>query len=335
MSTVTTNKTAEKFRKLADAMTAVIEEKRRPMTQAATHKRLGEYYSRLFDGDQLASAQRGLFALADAYDRGDVPAVLLSVKTKADVLDLMRLESERNSGYIKATDRYWLETPASVALQQLVAAAETPEDAADKADRERRQKIEAMTDKLRFAKIDGFFPTPRPIIDMMLKAADIQPTELVLEPSAGIGSIADAIRETVPGATVHCIERCPSLAAIITEKGHALIADDFMADDWFDSLSPNPARIGRYDKIVMNPPFENGQDGEHVQRAYGRLRVGGTLVAIVGAGLLYREDRKSQAFRQFANQAGCEYIPLPDGAFDTVDAFRRTGVKCALLVFKK
>lgn len=328
MSTVTTNKTAEKFRKLADAMTAVIDEKRRPMTQAATHKRLREYYSRLFDGDQLASAQRGLFALADAYDRGDVPAVLLDVKTKAEVLDLMRLESDRNGEYLRALDTYHLKTPAAVALQRLVAAAETPEDAEAKADRERRQKIEAMTDKLRFAKIDGFFPTPRPIIDLMLKAADIHADHSVLEPSAGIGSIADAICEQFPGVSslkMDLIELRPALCEILKAKGYPARCEDFL--EWNTHI--------RYDRVVMNPPFENGQDGEHVQHAFSLLKPGGILVAIVGAGLLYREDRKSQAFRSFFEDHGYDCIPLPDGAFDTVDAFRRTGVKCALLVFKK
>ena len=63
-----------KFRRLAEGMAEHIADKRRPMTQNPTHKRLREYHSRLFDADQLESVQKGLFALANAHDNGTLPS---------------------------------------------------------------------------------------------------------------------------------------------------------------------------------------------------------------------------------------------------------------------
>ena len=54
-------------------------------------------------------------------------------------------------------------------------------------------------------------------------------------------------------------------------QGFALVGDDF--------LSYAPTGV-RYDRIVMNPPFEKRQDTRHIDHALDLLAPGGRLVAI-------------------------------------------------------
>jgi 16S rRNA G1207 methylase RsmC len=120
--------------------------------------------------------------------------------------------------------------------------------------------------KLRGSKIPGFFPTPPDLIDKLLRHAQIQPGEEVLEPSAGKGDIADAIRARHPQAKLSLCEINGTLRKFLADKGYEGILHDFLKD-----VMPIPL----YNCIVMNPPFEAGQDIEHVLHAYAALRPGG------------------------------------------------------------
>lgn len=81
----------------------------------------------------------------------------------------------------------------------------------------------------------------------------------------------------------------------------------------------------------MNPPFENGQDGDHVQRAYELLAPDGRLAAIVGVGSLQRSDKKALAFQAFLDDTGARVSRLPDGSFKTSG----TGINCSMIRIQK
>lgn len=51
----------------------------------------------------------------------------------------------------------------------------------------------------------------------------------------------------------------------------------------------------------MNPPFERGQDVDHILHAYPMLAPKGILTAIVSAGVFHRKDNKARGFRSFSN----------------------------------
>lgn len=173
-------------------------------------------------------------------------------------------------------------------------------------------------------KIDGFFPTPRPAIDKMLAAADIQPGMSVLEPSAGKGDILDAVKEQHPDAKAIGIETNSDLRSLIGMKGHEVHDDT-------DFLQHN----GQYDRIVMNPPFEGRQDATHVQHAFKNLKPGGRLVAIMGAGVFGGSSKKDQEFRDWLDEHGGEVEDMPEGSFNGADAFRKTGVNTRMVVIDK
>jgi hypothetical protein len=89
-----------------------------------------------------------------------------------------------------------------------------------------------------------------------------------------------------------------------------------------------------YDRIVMNPPFERGQDMVHVRRAYeANLAPGGRLVAITSEGPFFRSDKQATEFRAWLESVGGQSERLPAGSFRGSDA--STDVATRLVVIDK
>jgi phospholipid N-methyltransferase len=168
-------------------------------------------------------------------------------------------------------------------------------------------------------KLDGFFPTPPSVIDKMLAAVDIQPGHEVLEPSAGKGDIVDQIKRAQPEANVKALEYNRTFGDVLGAKGHDVEFGDFMEHK------------GQYDRIVMNPPFENGADMQHVRHAYEQLKPGGKLVAIMAGG----GTAKRQEFDKWVQSIGGEVEELPAGSFAGNDAFRQTGVNTKMVTIER
>jgi len=180
--------------------------------------------------------------------------------------------------------------------------------------------IKAMERDLVGKKIDGYFPTPKPLAERLVDEADIKPGMRVLEPSAGKGSLVDAIKQAQPTADVTAIEPYSSLHDILKAKGHNPLREDFLEHK------------GQYDRIVMNPPFENGQDIDHVRHAYDQLAPGGKMVAIMGEGGFFRGDKKATDFRDWLDNKGVSE-KLPEGSFKTSD--NPTGVNTRMVTIDK
>src|SRR3546814_4046174 len=91
------------------------------------------------------------------------------------------------------------------------------------------------------------------------------------EPSAGTVVLATAARAS--GALVNGVEIQPC-------RAHELrVLHGFEAVRQADFLTLPPSPI--YDRIVMNPPFDRGRDCDHVRHAFGFLKPGGILVAVM------------------------------------------------------
>ncbi len=171
--------------------------------------------------------------------------------------------------------------------------------------------------------LPGFFPTPRSVIERMLELSELEPDQLVLEPSCGKGDIVQAIQELEPGARLRAIELNRTLADVLSAKALSVEFTDFLSHE------------GKYDRILMNPPFENGQEMDHVRHAYECLAPGGRLVSVMSEGPFFREDRKAQEFRTWFEQCGGESVVLPEDSFATAEAFRHTGVRTRLVVLER
>jgi phospholipid N-methyltransferase len=185
---------------------------------------------------------------------------------------------------------------------------------------EEESPIKKLERSLKGKLIEGYFPTPRPLVENMLYEADIDAGMSVLEPEAGKGDIAEVIREQQPEAQLSVIEYNTTLNNILQEKGFDVVGSDFLEHE------------GGYDRIIMNPPFERFQDVEHVRHAYDLLNPGGRLVAIMGASV--NNSRKTAVeFREWLDDKGGYITENPEGSFKSSD--RPTGVSTVTVVLDK
>ena len=141
----------------------------------------------------------------------------------------------------------------------------------------------------------------------------------VLEPEAGTGRIAKAIREA--GVEPVCVELAWSAFEFLKAQGYNVTQGDFM--EYETDI--------KFDAICMNPPFSNLQDIDHVRRAYSMLKQGRTLVAIMGEGAFSQVRNKAKFFRDWLKKAGGWSEQLPDGTFQESG----TGVNARIVVITK
>lgn len=312
---------ADKLDALAQGMDSAIEKAFAPR-ESNTPKRARIAAEARNDGFQLQRAKVAMLALAGLWRAGNVPAVLQSVTTKKAILNLTMEQIDYSGGYYDAgvltgnrkVLRDAKEDQQSAALWDIIAA-QGADDSEQRAAQELQDKIAA----LQFANIPGYFPTPQKLIDQMLDRAGIDGRERVLEPSAGSGAIADSLKTA--GCYVDCVEPWGSLRDILDAKGHNVIGRDIM----------DLERPAVYDAVIMNPPFEKGQDVQHVMQAMQFLKDGGVLVAIMSAGVNFRTDKAYANFRAFVDVNGGEIVDNP------ADSFKEsgTGVNTVMAVLTK
>lgn len=298
-----------KLGRMAEGMQTKIDNLRRDRL-SNTPKRQCEAMSARCEAANLERIQRALQALANGWDTGSIPHAYQHLKTKAALEPITRKIVNHPSYYVVCeSDKYQDESPFATEFRAWVAAATKGAHAGVDAERERAESIKRAEEQIRFNPIPGFFPTPPDLISFMLELANIRPGDIVLEPSAGKGDLADAAKAA--GASVDCWEINYQLTELCKLKGHNCMHGDFMAE----------VVVPEYDKILMNPPFEKGQDMLHVTRAYEWLKDGGTLVAIVSASVTMD---KGAAFRNWLDQVGGILTRNDDNAFK--GAFRSTSV---------
>ena len=204
------------------------------------------------------------------------------------------------------------------AIEELSTIILTPEQIKERELKEALKKVHSYS-------IPGFFPTPDEVIDKMIDYAQLEDGCTLLEPSAGIGSILDRIKENGYFTNCCAVERQHSLCEILELKGYHTTCADILDNE----LSKN----GQFERIVMNPPFENGQDVDHVRYCYNNfLKLNGKLVSVMSAGVKSNTKQKYVDFREWVNEKGGEIIDLGQ-AFK--NAFNSTGVSTILLVIDK
>lgn len=63
-------------------------------------------------------------------------------------------------------------------------------------------------------------------------------------------------------------------------------------------------KSAKYDRILMNPPFERLQDVDHVKKAYDHLKEGGRVIAIMGESAFFNSTKKAVEFRDWLEEVG-------------------------------
>jgi hypothetical protein len=120
------------------------------------------------------------------------------------------------------------------------------------------------------ARSHQFYPTPELVAAAAVQLARVEPGNSVLEPSAGLGALA----ELLPVGT-QCVEVSELHCAVLRERGFDVERADFLR--WASSCTR------RFDRVVMNPPFSEGRWLSHLQAAAALLAPGGRCVAILPA----------------------------------------------------
>ena len=239
---------------------------------------------------------------------------LKGVITKAEV-DAARaegrlIESETKQGF-------YLTDPTPTRTTEAEAA---PAPEPTRATTDTRAKIEEMQSALKAGvqviAAPQLFPTPPALAERMVEEADILPGHCVLEPSAGTGAILAALPNVRPFGSVTAVEINATLAASLEQVADETICGDFLEQN---------GNLGTFDRILMNPPFQNGADIKHIQHAMKMLKPGGRLVAICANG-----PRQQTTLKPLAENSGGWYEDLPAGTF----ASQGTNVNTALLLIE-
>lgn len=118
-----------------------------------------------------------------------------------------------------------------------------------------------------------FYPTTEQLSETMVRM--LWPTrswQTFLEPSAGQGGLALHLKDR----DITCVEISDLNCEVLKSKGlKKVICQDFMT---------YPVS-NKFDSIIMNPPFADGQAVAHVKKAFKHLNPGGTLVACLPSSL--------------------------------------------------
>lgn len=165
------------------------------------------------------------------------------------------------------------------------------------------------------------FPTPPELAKRMVDAAELADHDRIGEFSAGTGRIVEAIRNAGKSCMIVAVESVRELAEGLVRRfpneGQEIpqevevINADFMT----------PLALGTFDRIIINPPFSNGQDIAHIKRSLSMLRPAGRLVAICANG-----PRQQAQLGPIVQERGGTWEDLPAGTF------AGTNVRAALLV---
>lgn len=137
-----------------------------------------------------------------------------------------------------------------------------------------------------------YYPTPTELVEHMISCAELTQDDVVLEPSAGQGSIAKLIKGV---KKLYLVEPDEHNCKKLRDSGFEPINSTF--EDFCAYQEHEPIT-----KIIMNPPFSEFRDCKHVMMAYDLLTEGGILIAIISENNLFYDSTESVEFRQFLKE---------------------------------
>lgn len=167
----------------------------------------------------------------------------------------------------------------------------------------------------------NLFQTPAPIATRMAQMIAGEEAGRILEPSAGLGRIYRALRETLlmPARIImveQSAECCAELRKTTTgNEGDRVFESDFLSISAFELG-------GEFDAVCMNPPFKMGTDIRHILHAFEMLAPGGLLVS-----LCYNGSRQNAKLKPMCDS----WELLPEGSFKA----EGTSAEVALLTMRK
>lgn len=196
----------------------------------------------------------------------------------AKVISKAEVDSARESGrFVETPDKtgFYIADATPAKAEQMIA---VPVGVASETEKAVDDMRTTLKTGVQIVVAPQLFPTPPDLAERMIEAAEITSEHSVLEPSAGTGALV-----------VLALPLCGKLNAV---EMNSKLSDDlgrrFDLDPRFRVVCADfleyAERLGTYDRIVMNPPFVNGIDIKHIERARTLLAPGGRLVALCANG---------------------------------------------------
>ena len=158
-----------------------------------------------------------------------------------------------------------------------------------------------------------FFATPAHLADELVKLADLQEKDTVLEPSAGQGAIIDAVLKTQHKGEIFICENMPTNCIILNKK-----YGDTQNVYFLRPLNGDFLKLGAtspFTKIIANPPFSKNQDIEHITKMYSDLASGGRIVAMASKHWQNSSNQKESNFRLWLQNVNARIIEVDAGEF--------------------
>lgn len=281
------NRSAFKCLNAADQLQKHVDAKHRSannmLTKMPTRKRLADAEGFRREAIRLEKIQTLLRLLGEMHAKGTISPELASITSRSAVENSLRTSS------------------ALAALYESITGEERKSD-----------RVLRLTREAALMRIPGYFPTPEPLARQLIEVACIEPGHTILEPSAGTGSLIDAALSLHSDVRVSFCELNCFLLDILRAKYEGLAEVHFAGRD---CLELDSGELTLFDMIIMNPPFERGQDAEHVLHTFNLLKPGGILAAIVSAGLFVRSGQKTLRFRQLLESTKAVVHDVPAGSF--------------------
>jgi len=178
-----------------------------------------------------------------------------------------------------------------------------------------REMERVLDEGIKTVSVPQLFPTPPELARRAVELANLSEDHRILEPSAGTGALIEAILEDRRVDILDAFEISGDLCKRLAERfGNKVVVETG------DFLEQRPEdQPYTYHRVLMNPPFRNGDDIKHILHARKFLTKDGLVVAFCAGG-----PRQEKALRPLAET----WERLPAGAFEG------TGVRAVLLTLR-
>lgn len=267
-------------------------------------------------------------SVEDNWGNGDsnfkrtIPFDKLTALMSKEQVDRARAEGRIH----EATTGFYLDEPAETRDEAKQRVHKEAVKAAEKEQAAPFQAIkDALKDGVKVVVANQLFPTPPDLARQAVALAGVSAGQRVLEPSAGSGNMIRAILQRFTGADcgkIVAVEINHNLAEALTEQRNKTVyANESNFTVVCKDFLECGEELGKFDRVIMNPPFERAADIKHILHAKTFLKPGGKLAAICANG-----PRQNEQLKPLASK----WIDLPEGSFKE----QGTNVNTALILIE-
>ena len=180
-------------------------------------------------------------------------------------------------------------------------------------------ELEIIKQQIHHNPMWDFYPTPQSVIDKMFEFVPSYSNLRALEPSAGLGTIASALR--AKNIECDCFELSPILQIALSKMDFRVLGSDFLA--------ATPMAV--YNLVIANSPFSNLGVMKHTLHAMDFLRPGGRLITLAHH-YTFSPSHKDRFFFSWLKTFNANIIDL---GHPFTDAERKTNIPINLIVIDK